>query len=83
MIEQTNLIQRIYELGFAIDDITLYLDIHPNDMRALNYYHEIHENYKRFWKEYNENYAPLTDRTVTNKTSWNWNKERMPWEGGC
>jgi spore coat protein JB len=83
MTEQTNLIQKIYELGFAIDDITLYLDIHPNDMRALNYYHEIHENYKHFWKEYNENCAPLTDRTVTNKTNWNWNEERMPWEGGC
>lgn len=32
------LLMRVYETGFALDDVTLYLDTHPTDSDALNYY---------------------------------------------
>ena len=35
------LMQRIYEASFAVDDIVLYLDTHPDDMNALNYYNYV------------------------------------------
>ena len=33
------LLMRVYETGFALDDILLYLDTHPSDQEAMNYYH--------------------------------------------
>lgn len=83
MMDKRSLMQKIYELGFAMDDMALYLDTHPKDKRALNYYHELHEQYRMVWKEYNDNCAPLTDKTVMNPNYWDWNTNRMPWEGGC
>ena len=37
MMDKRSLMQKIYELGFAMDDMALYLDTHPKDKRALNY----------------------------------------------
>lgn len=82
-MDRQSLMQKIYELGFAMDDMALYLDTHPKDIRALNYYHELYEQYRIVWKEYNNNCAPLTDKTVMNTNYWDWNTSPMPWEGGC
>ncbi|MEE0568070.1 spore coat protein CotJB [Clostridium sp.] len=41
--DQNKLLRFIYEVGFAIDDVVLYLDTHPCDKQALEYY----ENYKK------------------------------------
>ena len=32
------LLQAVYEASFAMDDVILYLDTHPSDQDALNYY---------------------------------------------
>ncbi|KIR03912.1 hypothetical protein P261_02727 [Lachnospiraceae bacterium TWA4] len=83
MMDQTNLMQKIYELGFAMDDMILYLDTHPEDNNALSYYHEVQKNYQKLWTEYNNQVRPLTNKTEVNTQIWNWNVGKMPWEGGC
>ena len=35
------LLQKVYETGFALDEITLYLDTHPTDKQAMEYYQYI------------------------------------------
>ena len=32
------LLQKVYETGFALDEVTLYLDTHPSDSQAMEYY---------------------------------------------
>ncbi len=36
--DKAQMLRYIQELGFAIDDVVLYLDTHPTDEEALKYY---------------------------------------------
>lgn len=81
--EKAKLMKFIYEVDFALDDCVLYLDTHPFDKQALEYY----ENYKKMKKqavaEYTRLYGPLTSDDVNVCNYWAWVKNPWPWEGGC
>lgn len=82
---QAKLLRFIYEVGFAIDDVVLYLDTHPCDIQALEYY----ENYKKLYRqavdEYTQFYGPLSNENVytSNSNYWAWASTPWPWEGAC
>ena len=38
----------IYQCGFAISDITLFLDTHPKDPDALDYFQHMKHKYNHF-----------------------------------
>ena len=40
----------ISQLDFCIQDVALFLDTHPNDKEALNYFNEARENRKKRYK---------------------------------
>lgn len=70
----------IEETAFAIDDVILYLDTHPEDCQALEYY----ENYKKLYqeavREYTQLYGPLSRNDVDTCDYWTWVSEPWPWE---
>ena len=71
---------KIKAYGFAITDISLYLDTHPEDEKALC----LHRNYCKKLKElkdaYQKMYGPLTIEYPCKK--WRWLEEPWPWERG-
>ncbi len=73
----------VYELGFALDEVTLFLDTHPDHAEALEYYRRIKQQYAEAVKEYERTCAPLTIDRVTGDNYWQWAKTPWPWEGGC
>lgn len=72
----------VYETGFAMDDILLYLDTHPKDQRALAYYEETREAWKQARCAYIENVGPLAFADVVDANQWTWIERPWPWEGG-
>ena len=64
--EQTALFQYINEVSFAINDMNLYLDTHPEDKKALAFMEEHVKMRKRALKEYAMKYGPLTIDTTDN-----------------
>ena len=78
---QEELLQFIYETGFAIDDIVLFLDTHPDDKKALAYYYKYKTLHSEAMKEYAQNYGPLLKTQVTSENCWTWNAGPWPWEG--
>ena len=66
--EQTALFQYINEVSFAINDMNLYLDTHPEDKKALAFMEEHVKMRKRALKEYATDHLqlirPMTDRVV-------------------
>ncbi len=81
-----DLLDRIYEVSFAVDDVKLYLDTHPWDDEALVYFNEYSHMRNEALKEYAQYYGPLTIDTVvcSDSEKWNWINEPWPWqEGGC
>lgn len=81
-----DLLRVINEASFAVNDATLYLDTHPCDSAALEYFYEYNKVRNQALKEYAKYYGPLTiDTTVASCSDrWNWINEPWPWqEGWC
>lgn len=86
MPSKKDLMNRIYTASFAVDDAKLFLDTHPCDREALDYFEKYQEIRKCALKEYARYYGPLTIDTVpdTSCENWNWINDPWPWqEGGC
>lgn len=59
-MSQKQLLQWINMVSFAVNDITLYLDMHPDDEEALNYLKHYKELRKQGLRAYADQYGPLT-----------------------
>ena len=70
------MIMRIRELDFAIVELGLYLDTHPDDQRALCMHREYARQVKDLKDKYQKVYGPLTIFYPCNK--WRWLEE--PWD---
>lgn len=76
------LLQTVYQTGFALDDIALYLDTHPSDPDAMNYYNYIRRAHREAVRAYEQSCRPLTTEQITAE-NWNsWIHGPWPWEGG-
>lgn len=80
MTEET-MLRKVYETGFALDDIILYLDTHPMDMDAMNYYRFMRQANEEAVKAYEQMFGPLMANSVIGDT-WSWIDNPWPWEGG-
>lgn len=66
--------------AFAIQELALYLDTHPDDEKALCLHNKYCREYKDLTDKYQKVYGPLTINYPCNK--WRWLEEPWPWEGG-
>lgn len=68
---------------FAMQDIKLYLDIHPDDACMINLYNKYLKEYKKALNDYEAQYGPVTtDSNMLNTIPWAWEKTMAPWERG-
>ena len=67
-------------LAFAIQELALYLDTHPNDEKALCLHNKYCREYRELTDKYQKIYGPLSINYPCNK--WRWLEEPWPWEGG-
>ena len=81
-MEKEKLMKIITRASFAIDDVKLFLNTHPNCQEALDYYQKAKKMREKAWEEYTDNYGPLSAYDVADEDYWTWNKGPMPWEGG-
>lgn len=82
--EQERLLSDIRMVCFSVTELTLYLDTHPKDARALEYFNHYIRIQKQLEKEYAAKYGPLNLATAnTYNGEWNWGRMPLPWEGVC
>ena len=74
------MIQQIRGYDFAITELALYLDTHPNDEKALCLHRKYSKQLKELKDKYQKVYGPLTIKYPCNK--WRWLEEPWPWERG-
>ena len=80
--EQADMLTYIDALGFAIIDINLYLDLHPNDSNMIELFNTYRKEKDQITKEYESKYGPLTINSQSlNKMPWAWDNAPWPWEG--
>ena len=66
-------------LKFAITDIGEYLNMHPDDQKALCLHREYSHQLRDLSDKYQRIYGPLSIYFPCN--SWRWLEEPWPWEG--
>lgn len=71
----------IDEASFAIDDVKLFLDTHPNCREALAYYQKMRNIRNQAVHEYTVKYGPVTAYNVDSADYWTWSRGPWPWEG--
>lgn len=74
----------INEVSFAAYEALLYLDTHPTDQEAMEFFREHNHLRNRALEEYARLYGPLTISTANEHESscWEWMNQPWPWEGG-
>lgn len=78
--ERMEMAQQIRCLEFAITELALYLDTHPDDQKALCLHRKYCKEVKELKDKYQKVYGPLTIHYPCNK--WRWLEETWPWERG-
>ena len=76
---RADMLERIKCLNFAIIELGLYLDTHPDDEKALCLHRKYCKEYRELTDKYQKVYGPLTIQFPCNK--WRWLEEPWPWEG--
>jgi spore coat protein JB len=66
-------------LGFAIQELALYLDTHRDDREALEMYQAYQKMYHKCMMEYTQKCGPMNHRTPT-EGEYRWLDDPWPWE---
>ncbi len=79
------LAEKIRALGFAIYEVELFLDTHPDDCRALETREEYIGKQTEMICEYEKCCGPwiMTAADVTGTERWEWIDGPWPWEYSC
>lgn len=84
MVNKTPLPQsalaELQELGFAIQELALYLDTHRDDTEALALYRRYQRTYHDKRMGYSETYGPLSHMEPITAAEYNWLNDPWPWE---
>lgn len=74
------LLVQIY--GFAAHELTLYLDVNPNDDDAIKLRSEYVKLYNQALMQYESKYGAISLKSMTlNSSPWAWDSKKWPWEG--
>lgn len=80
-MNQNQLLRYIDAVSLALDDVTLFLDTHPNNTEALEYYNTYKEKRAQAVRDYTRSFGPLNRYNVTCNNEWQWNQGPWPWQG--
>lgn len=83
MKNRDELLQKVNESRFAVDEAVLFLDTHPNCDEAYQYLKEASHKSRQAIHEYEEQCGPLF-AFHTDACSYQWINDPWPWQkGGC
>lgn len=74
------LMTRIKQYDFALKELNLYLDTHPNCRRALALFSKYKKLRDDAVREYTANYGPITPDQNNDDQHWSWIDDPWPWE---
>ncbi len=70
----------LQELGFAINELGLYLDTHRDDKDAVELYNQYVELYEHQLQQYEQDGGALTQMASAASGSYRWLDDPWPWD---
>lgn len=80
--EQQKLFLELSRMAFAAHELNLYLDLNPDDETMLSLFNDYRKRANNLMMEYENKYGPLTIASNILSSSFLWEKQDWPWEGG-
>ena len=78
MDEREMLLNRIAALDFAIVELNLYMDTHPDDSEVNTKLNDYKEKSMQLKNEYQEKFSPLSSKSIEDNR-WGWIADPWPW----
>jgi len=78
--KQVTPLSELQVLGFAIQELALYLDTHRDDREALQVYQDYQKMYNHCREEYLKKRGPLNHFQETGSDQYVWLQDPWPWE---
>ena len=72
----------INKVSFMAYDMALYLDTHPDDQKALEFFEKYSQMRRQALDTYAAQYGPLNMDVIDHDDHWYWATQPWPWEGG-
>lgn len=81
-LSQNELMNLINELSFAVTDLNLFLDTHPNDEEALKTFTILAATLKSYKHDYAQKFGTLYATDSSDKTPFEWvgADNKWPWQ---
>lgn len=76
---QARLLNKVREISFAVVELNLFLDTHPDCREALSLFKKLCANKEALIREYQSKYGPLTPCASRDNTPFEWVSECNPW----
>ncbi len=74
-------LRRLQEVQFGLIELQFYLDMNPEDQRAIHQYNCLSDELIRLKHEYEMQHGPLMQYGYSQSPSrWVWNSTPWPWE---
>ena len=81
------LMSSLNAVSFALNDLTLYLDTHPECPKGTALFYQLLEQRLNLLSEFANKFYPLTQTSMItgnyDTNQYGWSEGPMPWEGGC
>ncbi len=80
MNERERAMRHVQITTFALVEANLYLDSHPDDTAALEYFKKYRELQAHAVAEYEKMFGPLFPSNGIDQCRWRWVETPWPWE---
>ena len=74
------LLHQINEISFAMDELRLFLDTHPNCVEAIAQYNELNARRTVAVREYEAKFGPLSYYSDSGCNTFTWVNAPWPWQ---
>ena len=79
-MNRRQLMNHINEVSFAVDEVKLYLDTHPEDKKAFEMFKQLVEKFNKLKLEYENEFGPVEPYSAARFGTFNWLEGPWPWE---
>lgn len=80
MSEKEKLLSKLRGVDFAMWELHIFLDTHPDDKDAMMLLNKYKKKREVLVTEYQSKYGPLNTLDVTTDNRWEWINSPWPWE---
>lgn len=80
MTEKQKAMDKIRRCAFAVDEARLFLDTHPMNKEAMEFYQKHLELYNKAVADFENRFAPVSASGAVRNGKWAWATTAWPWE---